>query len=218
MNSMSKREKNLIYILALCIFIFIYYSLFLNPILKKIDMVKSDINSCGIEVNKIRNAETIISNQKSEAENLKAALEESLNIIPDIEKNPEIAYNLRQLGDTNRVTIANLTFEEIMNLNEEEGKNTENQQNNNPQYSKIYAVPVTVEVLGDYNSIMNYISDIEKDARISNIYTVSINERTNDPRLSGTVKMNYYYSDKITDKKVDYDFNTGVYGKLSLFN
>lgn len=218
MNSLSKKEKYLIYVLVICIFLYIYYSLFLNPIFKKIDVVKSDIKSCSIEVNKIRNAETIISNQKDEAESLKAALEEAFNAIPDTEKNPEIAYNLRQLGDINRVSIENLGFEEAMNLNEEEDKNTENQQSNNPQYSKIYAVPVTVEVLGDYNSIMNFISSIEKDTRISNISTVSINERANDPKLSGTVNMNYYYSDKITDKKVDYDFNTGAYGKPSLFN
>lgn len=234
MGNLGKREKILLGVLSIVLLFYAYYSLFLNPAVIKMKELSESIDKARIEANKIRNAKVIIKNQKDQIEELKDSLNMAFKAIPEAEKNPEIAYSMKKLADENRIYFSTITFAGIQDYSstKDDGKEAENSQNANEQNQgntttesnskttsseKLYIVPAAITTEGDYNTTMNYIASIENDSRIAVVK--SINMRL-DPK-SGKIKSNtdiyLFYSDKVSDKEIDYEFNQGIYGKGDLF-
>lgn len=214
MSSLGKREKILIGLLGVAAFFYLYYIAFLNPFLKKIDAANDRVEKCKAVVEKIKEAERNIDNQRGELEELKVTLEKYLDAMPEMERNPEIAYNLKKLGDTNKVSILALSLGEPIEFKADANADSSKTEEG---VKKIYAIPVSMNANGDYGPIMSYINSIEKDKRIADIKAVGINSDPQNGDLNLILTMNYYYTSRITDKALDYDFNTGIYGKGNLF-
>ena len=75
--------------------------------------------------------------------------------------------------------------------------------------------PAIIEVTGDYLSIMNYITSIEKDHRIAEVNDVNISNESGV--IKGVINVKYYYVDGMNANTTSYDFNKGAYGKGNLF-
>lgn len=221
MNDLGKREKILLGVLAFAVVFFAYYKLFLSPMINKGNEIKESIKKYNIEARKVRNAKKTIEKQRAELEGLKTEFNEALLSIPETERNPEIAYNLKKLSDSNSVVLLSLGF--ATGGNENSGNNgTDNNQkdgktNNASAAKKLCVVPVTIGASGDYTMIMNFISSIEKDKRIAEIKTLAFSNDKQTGNIKANINMILYYSEKITEEAVDYDFNTGIYGKTNLF-
>lgn len=233
MNSLSKRDKILLGILGVAVFVCLYYILFLSPFINKIDAANGRVEQCKVEVQKIKDARNNIDKLKEEFEQLKITLEKYLEAVPEMEKNPEIAYNLKKLGDTNKVNISTLSIGEPSEV-KSDSKDTKtetktdakaNAKTNTAANSstdvktmkKLYIIPVSINAKGDYDPIMNYINSIEHDKRIAAINGAAITSNSQNGDLMLSLTMNYYYTGRITDKVIDYGFNTGIYGKNNLF-
>lgn len=234
MGSLGKREKVLLGILSIILLFYAYYALFLNTAIKKMQELGEDIDKARIEVNKIRNAKEIIKNQKDQIEELKDSLNMAFKAIPEAERNPEIAYNMKKLADENKIYFSTISFAEAEDYDslKDDGKKTENNQNTNEQNQgnstgksngetnsskKLYIVPAVVSTEGDYNTTMNFISSIENDSRISLVNSINMVLDSQTGKIKSNTNIYLLYSDKVSDKEIDYEFNQGIYGKGDLF-
>jgi hypothetical protein len=78
-------------------------------------------------------------------------------------------------------------------------------------------VPIKITTLGDYNTTMNYIASIEKDSRMAVVSSIDMKLDTKTGKIKTDTNIVLLYSDKVSDKALDYDFNQGIYGKGDLF-
>lgn len=227
MSSLGKREKIMLGILAGVVILYLYYLLFLNPYLKMIDEAKERVNKSIAEVEQIRVAKENLPKLSAEIDSLKVDMQKCLDVIPEIERNPEIAYNLKKIGDSNKIAISTLGLGEPVELSSEQnnnGANTNTSTNTNadanktvPDSKKIYVIPAAMTASGDYDAIMNFIHTVESDKRITDVRGVGINTDQQTGALTLNLTMNYYYTGKVTDNTLDYKFNSGSYGKTNPF-
>lgn len=239
MGGLGKREKILLAILGIAVVCYLYFTFLLTPLQKDMDASRANIDKYQVKVNEIKGAKGRIEGQRKQLEELKVKLSEALKVLPEMERNPEIVYNFKKLGDSNNVTIATVGFGEVTesapqepqenNQNKDQKNNppaentnkdtTQGQQanNNDPNKKKIFTVPVTISVFGDYNSIMNFIGSIEKDKRFSLISTAGLTKDQTSGKITAAIAMAYFYSEEITKGELNYDFNKGQYGKTDLF-
>lgn len=227
MNSLRKREKILLCILVAVVFFYIYYTFFLNTMIKLIETSKISVEKHKVEVQRVRNAKTTIAKQREEIESLQDELVQKMKIIPQMERNPEIAYNLKKLGDNNGVLIDSLGIGEPSELNKApaaaqtnqgEENNKNEQEEKQAQSNKVFLVPVTISAKGGYIPVMNFILSIEGDDRISKIHNLGLNSNSQSGELNVSINLEYYYTDRVNDDALEYDFNEDKYGKGNLFN
>lgn len=234
MGSLGKREKILLGILAAVLVFLAYYSLFLSPVIDRTNELNQSIGKAKVQVDRIRNAKEIIKNQKALIEELEDKLNLSLKAIPETERNPEIAFNMKKFADQNKLYFSTISFSKIIDIdewkkerdkkenNKDANKNT--QENTTKKSSeettsdkKIIIVPITITTEGDYNTTMNYIASIEKDPRIAVVYSIEMKSDTKTGKIKADTSVALLYSNKVSDKALDYDFNQGIYGKGDLF-
>lgn len=226
MNSLAKREKILIIIVAGLILMYVYVTFFLNPLNIKIGNEKQLLTKKTEEYSSI---EKLVSSNKSnnkKLDTIKKKFDESVKALPKNEKNPEIAYNLNTLASKSSVVINSVTFGQIADSSGNKSATTNNNTNTitntnnvNSSSEKLMYVPVNVIVSGAYPSIVNYINNIEKDTRISEIESVSISSNATDKSvLQCTLVLNYYFTAGNSKDQPDYDINSGDSGKDNLFN
>lgn len=238
MNNLSKREKSLLLILGLAVIFYLYYSFFFKPVMGKAKTVEENVKKYEIQVDKIRNAKTLIEKQKADLEKLKVQLLETLKVMPDRERNPEISLNIKNLASANGAAVNSINFgqpvefkpQDNQKKDENSSQNTQNNGQSNTQNNgqkeqtnaqnqgeKLYAVPVTVSISGDYGQIMNFISAVEKDKRIAQVVTAALS-KGQDGKLTGNLSIVFYYSGGVSEDPTNYGFNDGrADGKADLF-
>lgn len=234
MSSLSKREKTLLIILGAAIVFYLYYSFFFKPVMARANTVKESVKRYEVQVNRIKNAKTIIEKQKSDLEKLKLQLIEVLKTIPDRERNPEISFNLKNLAAANSLSINSMNFGQVTEFKPEsqkpqeekkdEAKQGEDKKTDKPQEDKktpqgdsLSIVPVVVNISGEYPQIMNFIAALEGDKRIASVGGVTIT-KGQDGKLTASITATFYFSGTVIQSQEVYDFNEGrTDGKANLF-
>lgn len=215
---LSKKEKILLIILGVLIVGYIYFNYFLSPVLQRISSSKSNIYSYETSLNSLNLTKLKNERNKKELEEIKNKAKLSEKALPKSERNPEIHYNLKVLGDKSNIIINSIDF----------GANTpytsdkledDKKENNELNLADLNTVAVNINVTGDFKSIINFISDVEKDTRIAEVSSININNEdgAESGNLSANISINYYYIASKDDNNEEYDFNKGIYGKDDLF-
>ncbi|WP_010239285.1 hypothetical protein [Clostridium arbusti] len=236
MNNLSRREKYLIVIIGVLAIIYVYYSFFLSPVINKIKIEKSTVDSYNVQLKNIN--EMKASNMKliNELDDLKEKNNKNSIALPNFEKNPEITYKLKTMADTNKVNISNVNMSQPItysqsssntsnnSTNSSQQSNTNNSNNSNSvvvtaKPGSLLSIPVSITINGDYDGIMNFISSIEKDDRLSIMNTVSLDSGNsgNSSEITTIITLDYFYIAPSAKDKVEYDFNKGEYGKDNPF-
>lgn len=184
-----------------------YFRLLLLPVITEIQVTTKNINKYTEELNSQNSIKLISQNNKNQLEELKSKIQETLKALPESERNPEIAYKVKVLGDKSGVDIDFLSFESAQIAKQDE-KNSLNELG-------IIQVPLTVQVIGEYKNILNFINSIENDNRIAEVDRVEISGE--DSKLKASISFSYLYMEAENKKDVQYDFNKGNYGKEDLF-
>lgn len=221
MNSLEKREKLLLIILALLITGYVYTSFFLNPIMKKISEKNVSINeksSAMLDIEKLKIENKI---NKAKLEKIKLQYDESLKELPNGERNPEISYELKKTADANNISISTIAFgKEVQYLQaglKTAGENKAVSKKNNSD-NLLMVLPVTLQVNGDYKALINFISDVEKGKRIAEIQDIKLTKNTDKSNsVTGDISLKYYYVNSENSKQI-YEFKDSSAGKNNLFN
>lgn len=230
--NLSKRERYLIILIAILAAFYLYYSLFLSPILNKIKDEKSKVETYTFQLNNINLVKNTNKTLNVELKNLKEKNEENLNTLPDFERNPEIAYKLKSIADNNKITLNNINFSDPAIYNNS-ANSSNTQQNNNSSSNEVKSsvtnfpkgsllnIPVNLRVVGSYDNLLKFVAAIENGDRISIINTIKLDLQTNDTNSTDIIitdiTLDYFYINSSTTDKPDYDFNKGTYGKDNLF-
>lgn len=193
MKTLSKREKVMLLILGIVLIAYLYYSLFYIPIQNKIEASKLNTNKYIQDINAAKLSKKQFELQTSELENIKAKYEEAKTILPQMEMNPEIVYNIQKFFQGSGVEVTSITIgapEEFQNQvvnaetkgdnqNNSFSNSNSNSTNENPTIQKgtgkLLTVPVTIVLSGDnYEEVMKFISLFENDRRFVEITNIVI--------------------------------------------
>lgn len=217
LSSLSKREKVLIGILLSFLVLYLYYNFFLSPVFKEINQVKNNISEDMIQLDKIKNTEAEIKKLTVEYDACKLKFADAAKELPESERNPEISYNMKVLGDKNSITLNGITFSDPQEFNSsnQNGTQANNTQKTAPGDIKLNVIPVQINAIGAYPSIMNFVNSIENDSRITCIDGININ--SSDKGLNAAISASYYFTEGIDNIPASYNFNKGTYGKPDIF-
>lgn len=217
LNNLSKREKALIEIFLGLLILYIYFYFFLSPVFKEIGKAKNNISEDMIQINNINSTEVEIKKLTAEYDTCKLKFADASNKLPENERDPEISYNLKVLGDKSIITIDGITFSAPADYKaaNQNGTQGNNEQKAAPGDIRLNVVPVQITVEGAYPSIMNFVNSIENDSRISSVD--GINMTSTDKGLNAAINVSYYFTEGIDNNTASYTFNKGTYGKTDLF-
>jgi type IV pilus assembly protein PilO len=206
LKNLSKREKYLLIALATALVFYCYCRLLMLPIINGIVVSKANIDKYNDEINSQVSNSLVVQKDKKQLEELKANIDKSLAAFPQDERNPEIAYDIKAIGNNCNVLLGAINF----------GQAAEYILQNGPKVSsKVMSVPVTLQVLGDYRNITNFIGKIESDSRMTVVDTAALSG--NEGLLQSNISVNYLYMPSQNTADTKYDFNNGTYGKDNLF-
>ncbi|MBW9144432.1 hypothetical protein K2F40_10200 [Clostridium sp. CM028] len=228
MSSFSKREKLLVIVGTILVILYPYYNLFLKPISQKIKIVNQSISDKKIECDSIEkfNGSNISNTEK--LEDIKNIYNESVKVLPENERNPEISYSINTFAAKNKIKLISVAFGQSVNYS---SKNSVNNSANitananevdssiDSTNHKLMFVPVTVIINGDYSSVLSFISDIEGDSRLAEIVDISMSSTQGESKgTQATIVLNYYSTEGTIKNKPSYDFKDDNVGKSNLFN
>lgn len=161
-NHLSRRESILIgFAIFLCLGYF-YIMFFLSPIMTQIKEARRQI-----EEYNINSAKKIIT--ESENKNTKNPNDLS-KFIPDMERNSEIAYNIKMMADKSLVELDKVSFGDIIPVDNKNYNFKISKEN------KILAIPIHIIVLGVNNNLIKLIKAFEADVRLCEIVNISISQ------------------------------------------
>lgn len=218
MNRLKKREKILLFIMVFVILAYVFYRFYLMAELDKINNVKGSINAYQKQVEQINDSKQINSKLNKELVELKTTLKDVFLTIPEMERNPEIAYNIKQLSDKNITQLHSLSFGQVSQYNDISPSNEENstEEETDINYG-IYKVPIAINITGNYETLMKFLTSVENHKRISSIQSLTI-ATIEQKELDVNINLDFYYADKISTTELDYEFNDDrTDGKINLF-
>lgn len=222
MKELSNREKVLILILLIVALCFGYYRFFLSHVMNNMSEKKNSIQTLQVQEQKIKAASADKEKLNSELKEVTVLYNASLLEIPKQYRNSEIAYQLKALCDANSTVLSSVTFGNGSpisgNAADSSGNEGTNTQTSNKGVNSIYSVPVTLNVTGNYNAVMNLVDAIEKGSRTSQVESIGITSSSAGEGLSANISLTFYYINNGGDEEETYNFNTGSYGKPDLFN
>lgn len=236
MNNLAKREKLLVILGGGLIFFYVYYSIFLSPIIISITNERKVIASKNIEVASVERLKITNVSNKKKLDGYIKKFEDAVKQLPKTDRNPEIAYNLNELAIKSKITIDSVSFGVNSDYVEDgstviaqvEGKASEDKTSTtnsttNTTSQKLKLVPVSISVSGDYASFLNFVSSIETieaDNRLAEIGSINISAKAESGNsVQAAIALNYYFSEGTTKEQPTYDNlkDTNV-GKDNLFN
>lgn len=217
MSKLGRREKILLFVLGFVILVYSFYSFYLVPELDKINNVKGSINAYEKQIEQINQAKKINSKLKTELLALIITTKDVFLTIPEMERNPEIAYNIKQLSDQNITQLHSLSFDQISQYNDIPPSNEEKSTTEKTVINYgIYKVPIAISISGNYETLMEFLASVENHKRISSIKSLTIT--SNEKELDANINIDFYYSNRISTTELDYEFNDGrIDGKINLF-
>lgn len=196
MENLSKKEKILIAVLALIAIVYVYYLLVLKPIYAKIDVENQKIAGYNSQ---IVTANNLAAKNKKDQIDLDALRVKVLDLtpqLPKVEKNPQIAFDIKKSADNYGLGIKDLNFTtptEYKLATVAPSTGTTNQaanaattKANQLLFAKLQIVPVKITVTGNYTKIMNFVQEIETGVRIGIIKSVDITAALSDSTGSTT--------------------------------
>jgi Pilus assembly protein, PilO./General secretion pathway, M protein. len=235
MSNLNKSERILLSILAVVFIGYLYYTFLLSPELKKIQATQSNIDQYTKELNELKLLSASNKKLGETLNELKLKLDQSNGTLPKGDRSPEVQRETKKIVDNTKVILSGVVIgngvEYNLNTNtnanaqktgESKTDNKEAAKTTAPVVStvKTMMLPVTLNVSGDYSSIMNFMKAFEESKRLTEINTVVIapkGTKTGDGQLTLTLNSNVYYIDDGTAVQPQFDFNNGSYSKDNLF-
>lgn len=214
MKNLSSKDKVILYCLAVIGIFFVYYELFVNPMLNKISETQTAIEDKRIQADEIRNMSTENKKMEKAIAELSEKYESYKKLLPIDIRDPEIQKDLHTLAFNNAIQLSSITFGgEVQYKTSDSDKNTGNGK------GQLMMIPVSLSFKGDFTKIMDFIKKIEKADRISELQNINLT-KADEASVNANVVVNYYFisGDEEDKKNLEYDFTVPVNGRVDLFN
>jgi Tfp pilus assembly protein PilO len=214
MKGLSKSEKTLLCILAFAIVGYVYFQYIISPTLSKMHSAQTNISNYQNEINELKLLS--VQNKKLE-ENLKefeAKRNDYADAVPRSDRSAEILRSLKKLADDSSVRLTSLTSGTAVEYTASQNSEGKEQQ------TKIMAIPVTMNITGEYSNIMTFIKTLEESVRItqSNSIVMAPNaNKTGAEAMAMALSCGIFYMEDGAETNNEYDFNSGAYGKDNPF-
>lgn len=225
MDKLKPREKILLGVLIIVGVLYVYIKLLYIPLKTQITDTMASISQKKIEYQNLINMQAENKSLNTEIQGLQSVYLASMNLLPQSEKNPEIYYNINKMALASKVIVSAVNIGAPGEVKESKAANVQNQQGAVATQTqgvnvkwKFMSVPASFTATGDYASILQYINTLENDTRQCQILSVNLGSGGDGktPGIQAAISMEYYYMDQGT-YDLQYDFNTGTYGKDTLF-
>jgi Tfp pilus assembly protein PilO len=208
MDKLSKREKIEIAAIVVILVVFVYFKFIISPIMQKNSELSSSISALNDKYNNILVLENENESYNTAIKNIKSKYSTSVKGIPMQRKDAEIENTLSKFCTKEQLTLSSINYNSQSNQTSASSNKSDN--------SIVVKLPVSINISGSYKSILNIISDMEKDTRVFKVGDFSITSGESAGSEKATISGVYYYINGST--KPEYDFNNGNYGKTDLFN
>lgn len=235
MNGLNKSEKILLSLLAIVLIGYVYYNFIIAPLTSKLGTVQNSINNYQQQLDESKIMAAGNNKMTADLEKLKANYNNYLKLMPKSNMTAQIERDINKYADDNDVSLNNLTLgKEIEYKKQTNGangntavngnENTNAAQANNQKNTsviaaaqKIMAIPVVINIAGDFTSTTAFINTLETAGRITDITSVSFSSKGKQG-LTVVINANMLYAQDGTAVKNNYDFNNGNYSKDNPFN
>lgn len=189
---LSKREKNLLTILAIVLFIFVFYKFLINPRLDSLAELKVENEMKNQEVMKLR---TMINSEKRLDEEISREREKITKLEPEFFgriQQEELILILDKLWKDNGIKAETVAFKKEQSL---DGSDNEEEEGN---LKNIELNKVQVNFEGGYSSIVNFLSDV--DVHQKKIITSSLTLNNQEEGIiTGNFVLDFYCVPFIND-------------------
>jgi Tfp pilus assembly protein PilO len=227
-KGLKKTEKVLIGVLLVMLVGYICYQYLYIPLNKKIQTVQVNIDKYNEELMKTKLAEASNKKMTEEMGALKEKYDAYMKLMPKSDMSAEILREVNRVALVNNVTLGSITLAdgaeysiaaEGAKVSSGENNNKADAQNAETKAStvKVMAVPVAMNIKGDYNSVKAFINILESGGRIANISTINAAKQEKDTALTVTLNASLLYVQDGTETKNTYEFNNGIYSKYDPF-
>jgi hypothetical protein len=181
-NNLSKRDKYFIGFVIIVGSVSIYFSFFLLPTIKQIKDSHSMIDNYRASTTKGRVSQI----------QLKSPVEKKdlLISLPEVERNSEIAYNVKIMADKSLIEFDKLAFGEITVLEDKQFKNGINLK------GKLFAIPINIVVSGNYSNLEKFVKQLEGDKRFCEITEFNVTQGIIG-KVVVNIELRYFYFEGI---------------------
>lgn len=226
MNNLNKKEKVLLTVILAACLSFLYIRLYLPKQTAKIDTLKSNIGDNESKLEALKVTSLLNIKLRKELDELELQYKKTIAAFPKDGRVPEIAYNFDKNSKANNIAISKAAIGESQEYQQEKeknkkeannakGKDAKTAANTTNAAFKLYVIPTTLSVSGEYLKVNSFLSAVEKDNRLANIEQILI-KTTQGGKVTADLSTNYYYvPGLIIDLK--YDFNDGRKNKEDMF-
>lgn len=211
-RALGKNEKVLLGTVMVLAITFLYWTLLLQPALNKLKPLEDSVKNLKSQVNSTAAIQSNIIEKEKQLENLKVEYEEATKIVSKTDRYPELVKEIRELANGNSLKITNESLG-IPTVYAQTPQTTPVDPSKPPVTNpaaglKTMAIGLTVD--GGFNNVLAFINKLEEDKRILEVQSFTSSDK------STTINLMYYIAGG--EEAEDYNFNTGSYGKDSLFN
>lgn len=208
-RALAKNEKILLGIVMVMSISFLYWTLLLEPEMKKMKPLQEEVK---VLKSQLKDASTIEKNIKVKGEELaglKTEYDEATKIISKTDRYPQLIKDIREVASSNNVKIASESLgRPTVYIDETAATTTETPVENVASGLQTMSIALTLE--GDFNNVLAFINKLEEDKRILEVQGFTSTDK------GTTVNLMYYIAGG--EEIEEYDFNSGTYGKDNLFN
>lgn len=175
---LTRREKFMVVFTVCLIPIIVYFNFFYLPLVTEIKRTKVFIINNNLNINR--------KNHLSLKQNVN--IHKPTKIIPNMENNTEIAYNIKKTTLNCGVELENLSFGEFIECNDEQAALLKESKR------KLVSDPVSIIISGSNGNLVNFIKQVESDNRLCSISDIGIKETSTCSAIA-TLSLNYYFFD-----------------------
>ena len=215
MNNLKKNEKILLTVVVAVCLTFLYVQLYLPKQTEKIDGLKSSISDYESKLESLKLTSLRNIKLRDKLDGLEAKYKQTIAQFPKEGRVPEIAQNFDEYTKKNSIMLSNVGIGDAQEFSQEKDKNANvNNASTNAAF-KLFVIPTTLSVSGEYLKVNSFLDTIEKDTRLAKIENLTL--ASNGPgKVSATLTANYYYVPGVVIS-TEYDFNDGRKNKEDMF-
>ena len=238
MNNLNKKEKFLLSVLLGACITFLYIQLYLPKQTAKINELKSSISDYESKLESLELTSKLNINLRKQLDDLEFKYKETIAAFPKEGREPEIAYNYNEYAKKNSIALSNVSIGDSQEFSQNSDKNTNNANNNKSTANaansgnsttnaansgnsatnaafKLFIIPTTLSVTGEYLRVNDFLATIEKDTRLAKIENITL-ASGGQGKVNANLTANYYYVPGLVIN-TEYPFNDGKKSKEDMF-